>query len=170
VEIRLIRSEEYEEAGRVTALAYREFVPAGRRSRDWEAYLAEIADVAGRADRTQVLVAVDEGRILGSVTLEIDRTIGDEGDLEPGAANIRMLGVDPGLRQRGAGRALVEECIDRAREAGKRAVTLHTTPLMRLARRMYERMGFERDPARDASYPDVRLIAYRRSLIRAAPG
>jgi hypothetical protein len=57
MEVRPARPDEYEEAGRVTALAYREFVQPGETA--WEAYLEEIADVQTRAARGEVLVAVD---------------------------------------------------------------------------------------------------------------
>ena len=44
VEVRPARPEEYEEAGRVTALAYREFADG----ESWDRYLNRIADVAAR--------------------------------------------------------------------------------------------------------------------------
>ena len=49
--------EDFAEAGRVTAEAYREFVPQDDDG-DWERYLARLADVGERATRTTVLVAV----------------------------------------------------------------------------------------------------------------
>ena len=54
-------TEEFDEAGRVTAEAYREFIRPG--DDDWERYLRRIADVEERADRTTVLVAVEDGRV-----------------------------------------------------------------------------------------------------------
>ena len=69
VVIREARPDEYPEAGRVTADAYREFVRDG--DDDWHEYLEAIADVEGRADRTTILVALDAQRIVGSATLEL---------------------------------------------------------------------------------------------------
>jgi GNAT superfamily N-acetyltransferase len=57
---------------------------------------------------------------------------------------IRLLAVAPAERGRGVGSAIVRECVRRAREAGAGAITLHTTDFMRVAQRMYERMGFAR--------------------------
>ena len=147
IEVRPVRPEEYEEAGEVTALAYREFGPRGEEG--WDEYFVRLADVAGRADKALVLVAVEDGKILGTLTLELERRIDDEHDpLEPGQAHIRMLGVHPKARGRGAGRALVDSAIDEARKARKRLLTLNTTQRMEAAQKMYESMGFERGPDR----------------------
>ncbi len=168
IEVRPARPDEFAEAGRITALAYHEFVPPGEVPEDWLTYLAQIADVAGRADRTTVLVAVDStsDRVLGSVTIEEENVIGDDdSELEPGVSHIRMLGVDPGARGRGAGRAMMQASIDRARALDKRFVTLRTTRLMKAAQHMYEALGFELDPEHDLYFDDgFHLIAYRLPL------
>ena len=146
IETRPARAEEYEEAGRVTALAYREFAD----SDSWDRYLEAIADVEGRADVGVVLVAIEDGRILGSATLELDERIEeDEPPLPPNEAHIRMLGVDPDERGRGVARALIHECLDRARDAGRTRMTLHTTQRMKAAQKMYEALGFERTPCQN---------------------
>ena len=165
VEIREVRPEEYEEAGRVTADAYRPYA----RGEDWDAYLVELADVADRAQRTMVLVAVEDGRILGTNTLELDRRV-SEGEehqeaerLPAHEAHIRMLAVAPDAQGRGLGRALMEEAIRIAREHGKTLMTLNTTERMNVAQRMYEAMGFERMPDWPVS-PEFTLLSYRLSL------
>jgi GNAT superfamily N-acetyltransferase len=164
MEIREVRPHEYEEAGHITALAYREFLPP-RPSPGWEEYLASVADVGGRIDRTIVLVAVKDGRILGSATIEMDEVIGDDDDELPAdTACLRMLGVDPELRRGGVGRGLVEATIALARARGKREVILRTTPPMTAAQALYESMGFERDPSLDLTFPEVTARGYRLGL------
>ena len=107
VEIRPVRPEEHEKAGRVTALAYREFAD----SDDWDHYLGKIADVGARASMALVLVAVEDGEVLGSATLELGERIDDDDPpLAPDEAHIRMLGVDPEARGRGVARALIGAC------------------------------------------------------------
>ncbi len=163
VEIREATLQEHAEAGRVTAEAYREFVAPGEAL--WEAYLTEIADVASRAERTRVMVAVEDGRIVGSATLELDRRVDEEGDrpLEPHEAHIRMLGVDPGARGHGVARALMAVCEETARSAGKTFMTLHTTSRMQGAQHMYASLGYER--TRDRVFPDgFVLLSYRTDL------
>jgi ribosomal protein S18 acetylase RimI-like enzyme len=164
MEIREVRPQEYEEAGRVTSSAYDEFTRPG--DQEWIDYHAEIADIRGRADRTVVLGAFDGDRCLGTATIEMDQTIGDDDrDLPPEMGSLRMLGVDPEARGRGAGKALMEASLARARAAGKTVMVLRTTGLMEVARGMYERMGFVRDPQRDQVVDDgLLLIAYRLDL------
>lgn len=163
VEVREAFPEEYEEAGEVVALAYQEFVDPGEEG--WAEYLARIRDVAGRSDRTTILVAVESGRVLGCVTLELVGRVEDHVDepLAEDESHVRMLGVLPEARRRGIARMLMEDCTARARKAGKTRMTLHTTQRMRAAQAMYDRLGFTR--GEDYVFPDgFTLLCYRRAL------
>jgi ribosomal protein S18 acetylase RimI-like enzyme len=163
IEIREASSTEHDETGQVTADAYREFVTQGNA--DWQRYLDHIADVAGRADRTVILVAVEDGKILGSSTLELDGRVEpeDDGPLGPHEAHIRMLGVAPDARGRGIARMMMVECEARARAAGRNLLTLNTTHLMKVAQKMYESLGYERGP--DRTFPDgFVLLSYSKTL------
>ena len=164
IEVRPARPEEYDETGRVTALAYREFADG----ESWERYLELIADVGARADIAVVLAAVEDGRILGSATLELDRRIEDDDpQLPPDEAEIRMLGVDPEQRGRGVAKALMDACFAWAAEAGKTRMRLHTTQRMNVAQAMYESMGFDRLP--DRVFPDgFVLLSYEKPIPRAS--
>jgi GNAT superfamily N-acetyltransferase len=145
MEIRPVRPEEYEQAGQVTADAYREHV-RDERDEDWRAYLGEIADVRGRSEIATVLAAVEDGRVLGTATVELDTPITDgEPPMATGEARLRMLGVDPAARGRGAGQALLEGAIEAARAAGRTRMILNTTNAMVAAHRLYERNGFIRE-------------------------
>ena len=163
IEVREATPGEFAEAGRVTADAYREFAREGDEG--WHDYLSHIADVEGRADRTTILVAVEDGRILGSATLELFDRVEPEDDptLHPDEAHVRMVGVDPGARRRGIARALFDRCFAIARANGKTFLTLHTTERMTTAQRMYEAMGFRR--LEDRVFPDgFVLLTYRIEL------
>lgn len=163
VTVREARPDEYEEVGRITAAAYREFVRDG--DPDWLQYLETIADVEGRAGRTTVLVALDDDRIVGSATLELSERVerDDDPPLHADEAHIRMLGVHPSARRLGVARALIDACFERAAAVGKAFMTLHTTPRMAAARAMYESFGFER--LDDRVFPDgFVLLTYRRAI------
>jgi ribosomal protein S18 acetylase RimI-like enzyme len=160
--VRTATAREYGEAGRVTALAYREFVRPGESA--WVAYLDEIADVARRAEVATVYIAIDDDRIVGSATLELGERIDDDDPpLEHGEAHIRMLGVDPQTRGRGVARALMDACFAAARDAGRTRMTLHTTHRMTSAQAMYEHLGFRR--REDRVFPDgFVLLTYERAI------
>lgn len=162
--IRPIEPDEYARLGVLTLQAYTTL--DGHVSEpDYE---EELADVRTRAEApaTVVLVAVaDDGGLLGGVTYVADeRSPYAEHSVE-GAASIRMLAVDGPARRSGAGEALVRECIDRARADDRAEVFLHSTPWMTAAHKLYEKLGFTRDPTHDMDVtPHVRLWAFRLPL------
>jgi GNAT superfamily N-acetyltransferase len=149
VEIRSVRPDEHERLGEITAVAYRAINPA-HADADLDDYEAELRDVAGRAAGADVLVAVDgDGAVLGGVTYVGDRSSPFAEFDEPEAAGIRMLAVAPAAQGRGVGEALTRACIDRAVAAGRAQMILHSTDWMTTAHRIYERLGFRRDPSLD---------------------
>lgn len=164
MEIRPVLPEETEPAGAATAAAYREFAPPDHRS--WGEYLRRVADVETRLRHATVLAAVEDGEVLGTVTVELHGRIpgGHPRDrLSPDEAHVRMLGVRPDARRRGVGRALMEAAAEAARRSGKRRLTLNTTEGMAAARMMYEGMGFRRGP--DTVWDDgFRLLSYELEL------
>ena len=71
---------------------------------------------------------------------------------------VRLVAVAPSARGRGVARALVDECVRRARASGASVLGLHTSRSMRAAMRLYERMGFVRDPEHDFHPPGAELV------------
>ena len=146
------------------ARAYSEFVDP--EDSGWREHLELVRDVAGRVDRTVVLVAVEDGQVLGSATIELDGVIGDDDEeLPQDVASLRMVGVDPDVRRRGIARALVDDVIVRSRAAGRTSLVLRTTGPMVAARRLYESMGFQ--PAHDLDWvvdERLTLLGYRLDL------
>jgi GNAT superfamily N-acetyltransferase len=149
VEIRPVRPPEHERLGAITVAAYRAINPP-HAGGDLDEYEAELRDVGGRAAGADVLVAVDaDGAVLGGVTYVPDRSSPSAEFEDADAAGIRMLAVAPEAQGRGVGEALTRTCIDRAVTAGKGQIVLHSTDWMTTAHRLYERLGFRRDPGLD---------------------
>ncbi len=163
IQIREVLPDEYEDTGSLTQRAYAEYARPGDPL--WDSYFGMLADVARRAVFATVLVAVAGERIVGTATVELDRTIEGTQGLQPGQANLRLLAVDPQARGRGVGRRLVEACVQVACRAGKEVATLHTTGQMVAAQRIYRSLGFRRDPSGDVElHPDLVLQAFRLPL------
>jgi ribosomal protein S18 acetylase RimI-like enzyme len=156
VEVRAVSGdEEADIAGRVVTDAY--FADGFEH----EDYRPHLLDGRSRAREATLLVAVDAGgEVIGTVTYAVpgQRYAEVSG---PDEAEFRMLGVAPAGQRRGVGRALVQACIERAREQGRAALVLSSEVRMVSAHRLYERMGFVRDPHRDwQPNPEVSLLAY----------
>lgn len=156
--IRNAREDELETVSALIVDAYAEY--AAHMSPDaWSSFANDIANVGIRRD-ADLLVAEEDGRILGSVTM----FVGWRGAQE-GSAGVRLLAVPPEHRGSGVGRALMETCIERAREADKHRLVLTTTQEMAVLRDLTERMGFVRDPALDHEpAPGVRFDGYALDL------
>lgn len=158
VTVRTARPEEFEALGRITVGAYR----AADQIAEGTGYDAELADCAARAAGADLLAAVDDetGAVLGGVTF----CLPDSPYAElagPDEAGFRMLAVDPAAQGRGVGAALVAECVARAAAAGRRGVVLCARDTNTAAQRLYARLGFAPDPARDwVPVPGVTLVAW----------
>ncbi len=155
VQVRLARPDEHEAVGELTVRAYAAFTLGAA-----DPYVERLRDASARAAGAELWVAVDGDRLLGNVTYcpsgssyrEVARD--DEGEF-------RMLAVDPAVRGTGAGTALAAHCEERARAHGAVGMALSSLAEMSTAHRIYTRLGYARDPARDWSpLPGVELVAF----------
>jgi ribosomal protein S18 acetylase RimI-like enzyme len=166
--IRPIRPDEYEPLGELTVAAYHSLPDVIGHQ---DAYDRQLRDVAWRAATSCVLVAVGpEGELLGGVTYVRGPDDPYSEELTEGEAGMRMLAVDPIRHGQGIGRALTQACLDRAREAGRERLVLHTGGWMPAAIRLYEKLGFVRKPQIDfAPAPEIDLLAYSFDLTVRLP-
>ncbi len=167
VQMREAREDELDEIGALTAEVYEELVGPD--------YLAVLRNARSRwqVPATTTYVALDGGtdglpgrQLLGAVVYAGPgspwRDIA-QGDAE---AEFRMLAVLESARGRGVGEALVRTCLQRARAEGRARMVLSTTPELKAAHRLYDRLGFSRAEHRDwMPTSRIRLLAYELELV-----
>lgn len=159
VEVRPATPEDHGTVGRILVSAYG---PSGMAPD--EPYWTALRDTAARVGDAEVWVAELDGRVVGTVTWAGSGSRQREVAVD-GEAEFRMLAVDPAVRGRSIGRALLDAVVDRACRDGYAAVVLSSDGWMTTAHRMYERAGFVRVPERDwTPVPGVDLLVYRLAL------
>ena len=156
--VRTARPADRGAIARITLAAYREYATIMEPSA-WNALDGAVR--AALVDDTGVtrLVAELDGTIVGSAALYAPdaAAYGNLAALTDWP-EVRLVAVDPNLRGRGIARALVNECIRRARASGATVLGLHSSRSMRAAVRLYERIGFVRDPEHDFQPPGAELV------------
>jgi len=167
IHVREARDSDDAEAGELRVRAYAKryaekmpgvFVPAWR----WD----DLRDIAGSRRISTVLVAEENARLVGTLSLYRPGAEDNESWL-PNAADLRYLAVLPEAMGRGVGGALVEAAEALAREWRCTHVCLHVREeaLAGLGP-FYEARGYLRDTAGDFTIPDspVHLLAFRKPL------
>ena len=163
--IRDAKPEELDEIADVISAAYAQYGPPPGSNeilvREFEEYRHDQRDVRSRLADSQLIVAEEDGRIVGAVTFYPPGSEKKGENWPLGWAAIRLLAVHPDARGKGIGRDLTDECLRRARAMGAPVMGLHTAHIMAVAQAMYERMGFTRYP--DNDFPitdDFVVVAY----------
>ncbi|MDO9377833.1 MAG: GNAT family N-acetyltransferase [Nocardioidaceae bacterium] len=166
VALRLARSSELDAVGALTASVYGDegYLLRPDGSPD-EHYRGELADGRRRARDAELVVAVDDGVPVGTVTWCPPGSPMREVATTDRQGEVRMLAVAPTARGRGVARALVTWCLDRAAEQGLDEVVLCSLQEMAAAHALYTGFGFRRDPVLDwAPLPGVDLLGFRRDV------
>lgn len=124
-------------------------------------YDLKLADVGSRLAQAEVWAAFLDDRPVGCLTFtaEVNSEHAEHGDSD--ASTFRYFGVDATAQGSGVGTAMVNKVIHRTVECGRRRIRIHTLQMMTSAQRLYERLGFVRDPNYDALWDDVVGLAYR---------
>jgi ribosomal protein S18 acetylase RimI-like enzyme len=145
----------------ITAAAYGEFLP--RIEPGSEPRFRDSLTAASLLDGgASLFVAESRGWVGGSIAYYPPG--GSDPRIFPTEwASLRALAVDPAVRGRGIGRALVEICIDAAMTDGAGTIGLHTSEAMITARRLYERLGFALQAELPRRY-GLRYWLFRREL------
>lgn len=160
VDIRAARPGDH---SRITALTLAAYLPALKYGTD-DPYRATLADSAGRARDAELLGAVQDDLVVGTITLCRPGTPYAE-IAAPDELEVRMLAVDPTVQRSGVGAALMAHAHATAAAEGYVAVVLSVIDSNAQAAAFYRALGYERAPDRDwTPVPHVRLLVSRRPV------
>jgi ribosomal protein S18 acetylase RimI-like enzyme len=164
--IRDARAGERETIRALTEHAYAEYATIMDPT-SWAGLSAALDRALQSEEPVDRIVAADSKTLIGSVML-YSPGVDAYGAGGPGLRwpEVRLLSVAPAARGRGVARALMDECVRRARVAGATDLGIHTSRSMRAAMRLYERMGFARAPEHDFHPPGAEVVeGYRLRLV-----
>jgi GNAT superfamily N-acetyltransferase len=108
----------------------------------WDELASRLGGLTANADRSEILVAELDGKIVGA-TGYVGPHQPKPDFFAPEWPMVRFMSVVPEARGKGVGRALLDECINRAKRDNTTLIALHTTPVMDAAQHLYRHAGFE---------------------------
>jgi ribosomal protein S18 acetylase RimI-like enzyme len=144
----VIRAAADKDAEAIAALWTEAYFDEGEGGRDTPYAQSDFDETAAVA--AHLLVAELDGAVVGVVALlapdEPTRAValGDE-------AELARLVVSSTARRQGIGRALADRCAELARSEGWSAISLWSRPYQRAGHRLYESLGYRRQPERDST-------------------
>lgn len=113
----------------------------------WLSFEITFQDVAGDIADPRAVYGPPAGRcVLATVEGEPAGVVALS-HFDDGMCEMKRLWVRPEAQGRGVGRLLAETIVQRARDAGYRAMVLDTVPELTAAIALYESMGFRDTPA-----------------------
>lgn len=155
------RPEEQQHDTAIVRLLQAAYVDAGFTAPEIAARMFRPDEVKMRGE---VLLALsDETNVIGMIIVATDsnpyRQVAGSGEAE-----MQLLATHPASRTRGVGEALCRAFETRAVERGLSSAVLSTQPTMHAAHRLYLRMNFVRNPARDWRRNDREFWVFDKTL------
>jgi ribosomal protein S18 acetylase RimI-like enzyme len=160
----VIRAATDGDAEAVIALWTEAYFSEGEGGRDTPYSRSDFDETAAAA--THFLVAELDGAVVGVVALLAPgaptRAVANDGEAE-----LARLVVSAAARRRGIGRALADRCTELAQSEGWQAISLWSRPYQRAGHRLYESLGYRRQPERDSvDETGFERLVYRLALPR----
>ena len=144
----MIRAATNVDADAIAALWTEAYFDEGEGGRDTPYSRSDFEET--RAAATHLLVAELNSAVAGVVALlapdEPSRAVARDDEAE-----LARLVVSSAARRQGIGRALANSCADLARTASWPAISLWSRPYQRAGHRLYESLGYKRQPERDST-------------------
>ena len=144
----MIRAATTDDADAIAALWTEAYFDEGEGGRDAPYSRSDFDQTQAAA--AHLLVAEIDGAVVGIVALlapdEPSRAVALDDEAE-----LARLVVSSAARRQGIGRALANSCTDLARSEDWTAISLWSRPYQRAGHRLYESLGYKRQPGRDST-------------------
>lgn len=169
INIRNAYPSEFAEIGEVMVAIYSHLKGFPKPS-EQPAYYKMLANIGQLTEQPSIelLVAINQvNQILGGVLFIGDMQDYGSGGIatqEKNAAGFRLLGVTSESRGLGIGKLLSQACITKAKALNRQQLVIHTTEAMKIAWRMYEKLGFKRSIDLDFKQGQLPVFGFRLSL------
>ena len=168
-EIREAHPEEYTALGLLMVEAYSQLegFPGPEENPEYYNVLRNVGEFAQKPKAKLIVAVSEEGQVDGGLVYFGDMRYygaGGEATLSQKAGAFRLLAVSHKASGKGLGKRLVEACFDQARSEGFEYLMIHSTKFMKIARKMYEKMGFVRFPEIDFVKSYVTVYGFRYTL------
>jgi len=152
--VRRAKPEDIEGIHTVIKLAFEDYRKTGYREAAIQSAIISKSEIQQRINEELMLVAEADKQIAGTVTGEIDCE----------SMLVKTLATHPGFQNLGVGTRLMEELEKEAVEAGCYKISLFTTPVMKSAIHLYEKLGYEREGVLKKQFHGIDLIAFGKIL------
>jgi GNAT superfamily N-acetyltransferase len=142
VELRRLRPTD--SIAELTAMLHRAYGPLAEQGMRFLASHQDYATTRERCEGGDCYVAVDEVRLVGTVTVRRPLAVMDDAPwyARPDVASMEQLGVDPSFQRRRLGSRLIELAEEIASDWGCGEIALDTSERARELIRLYEKRGY----------------------------
>ncbi|MFD2098217.1 GNAT family N-acetyltransferase [Flagellimonas iocasae] len=167
--IRNAKPSEFKAIGALMVEVYAglEGFPRANEQPQYYETLANIGDMTQKPGVDLLIAVSDDGKILGALLYFEDMQQYGSGGIatkEKNASGFRFLAVDPSARGLGIGKALSIACIEKARKKGHTQLIIHSTAYMKVAWKMYEKLGFVGSTDLNFKQGDLQVYGFRLKL------
>lgn len=167
--IRNAKPEEFDEIGNlmVTVYAQLEGFPKEDEQPEYYKMLGNIGKFTEKENAELLVAMSNEGKLVGGLVYFSDMKNYGSGGMASEIKNtsgFRLLAVDPFERGKGIAKLLCAECIKRAKELNQKQLIIHSTQSMKVARKMYEKLGFVRYKKLDFIQGNLPVFGFKLKL------
>ncbi len=150
-----LRDYKPEDAANINELALSAFNEFKNQFENWTEFSQRLGQFSSLSNQAEIIVAIINEKIVAAVGF-VPSYVEKPKHFPADTPIIRMLVVAPDHRGLGLGKKLTQECIDRAMRDNNSSIALYTSPIMKIALPMYQRMGFEKF----SEAPDIHGVKY----------